>query len=232
MDKLNITIIPGSYKPPHKGHLSLIEKLIKLKDNSKIIIVISKKSRPLDNRFLYMNNSSKIELQNALIEYLPHEKNEIVLLSKTDLIKKINNLIKSGFLKSIDYNQSIKIWNIYLKYLKKKYKNIPQIIFIESDNIIKETTKIVLQILREDKPKMILLMKSEKNKENKRFQFIDNRFSKYVKTILFPNIKDIDATGMRLAILQNDKIKFSKYLPSDLTTYNINKIWNIVNCKL
>lgn len=39
---MNITIIPGSYKPPHKGHLSLVEKLIKKNNNSKIIIIISK----------------------------------------------------------------------------------------------------------------------------------------------------------------------------------------------
>jgi cytidyltransferase-like protein len=37
-----IALFPGAFKPPHKGHLSLIEKLIKKNNNSKIIIIISK----------------------------------------------------------------------------------------------------------------------------------------------------------------------------------------------
>ena len=44
------------------------------------------------------------------------------------------------------------------------------------------------------------------------------------------NIKDIDATGMRTSILNNDKTKFIKYLPKDLEEKEINKIWKI--CKI
>ena len=54
-----IIIIPGSFKPPHIGHLSLIEKLINKKTISKIIIVISNKSRPLDSIFQYPSQKSK-----------------------------------------------------------------------------------------------------------------------------------------------------------------------------
>jgi cytidyltransferase-like protein len=120
----NITIIPGSYKPPHKGHLSLIEKIIKKNNNSKIIIIISKKPRSLDKNFLYMEKKSKIELQNALIKYFPLEKEEILLLNKKDIIVKINELIKNKMLKSVDDETSYKIWKIYLKYLQKKYSKI------------------------------------------------------------------------------------------------------------
>ena len=228
----NITIIPGSYKPPHKGHLSLIEKLIKKnnKGNNKIIIIISKKSRPLDETFK-MENKSKEQLQEALIKYFPKEKDEILLLNKGNLEKKIKTLIADNKLKSINYQQSLKVWNIYLKYLKNKFKSLsmPIIRFkvSETNNIIQETTKTMLKCFREDKPKKIILMKSEKNKDNKRFDFLTTRFGKYIDTVLFPNIKDIDATNMRKDILNNDKKGFMKYLPKDLDEKDKLKIWNI-----
>ena len=240
----NITIIPGSYKPPHKGHLSIIEKLIKKNNNIKIIIIISKKPRSLDKNFLYMEKRSKIELQNALIKYFPLEKEEILSLTKKEIIVKINKLIKEGLLKSVDEYQSYKIWNIYLKYLQKKYSEkkynniiFPKIIFrkCENNNIISETNKVILELFRNAKKeekninKKIILMKSAKDESNTRFKLLEERYSKYIKTKLFPNIKDIDATGMRNCILNNDKKKFIKYLPKDLEEKEINNIWKILS---
>ena len=72
-------------------------------------------------------------------------------------------------------------------------------------------------------------MKSAKNKDNKRFDFIEKRFGKYIKIKLFPNIKNIDATDMRVSILKNDYEKFEMYLPDDLKTSDKKKIWKI--CK-
>ena len=45
-------IFPGSFKPPHKGHVKVLMDIIKKqKDNNyKIIIIISKKSRKLQNK--------------------------------------------------------------------------------------------------------------------------------------------------------------------------------------
>jgi cytidyltransferase-like protein len=234
----NITIIPGSYKPPHKGHLSLIERLIKKNKNKKIIIIISKKSRSLDKNFLYMEEKPKIELQNALIKYFPLEKELILSLTKKDIITKINNYIKNRTLKSINDEQSYKIWNIYIKYLKKKYSEnkyskifFPEVIFrrCNDNNIIAETNRVVLELFRnKNKRGDIILMKSAKDEGNTRFKILEDRYSKYVKTELFPNIKDIDATGMRTSILNNDKNKFIKYLPKDLEKKDINKIWKLI----
>jgi phosphopantetheine adenylyltransferase len=228
----NITIIPGSYKPPHKGHLSLIEKLIKKKYNKKIIVIISKKQRPLEQLFK-MENVKKEDLQNLLIKYFPKEKESLLLLSKTATEKKIKDLINENKIKSINSEQSLKIWNIYLKYLKEKYKNknikFPIIEFkiSETNNIIQETTKVMFKLFRENKPNKIILMKSEKNKDNKRFNFLTTRFGKYIETVLFPNIKDIDATDMRKYILNKNMVKFMKYLPKDLSIKDKLKIWNI-----
>ena len=228
---MNIIIIPGSYKPPHKGHLSLIEKLVnknKIKDKKqKIIIIISKKSRPLDNIFSYniITKSSKKNIQKGLLKYFPN--NEIIYLSKNKLIKKINEL------DNINAEQSLKVWNIYLKYLKKKYKSykyFPEIIFkiSETNNIIKETIITVLKEFK-DHPKSITLMKSKKNAKNTRFKFLEERYGKYIKTKLFPNIKDIDATGMRSSILNNNRKIFETYLPKDLEKKSKHNIWKILS---
>jgi hypothetical protein len=72
-------------------------------------------------------------------------------------------------------------------------------------------------------------MKSAKDASNSRFKLLEERYSKYIKTQLFPNIKDIDATGMRTSILNNDKKKFINYLPKDLEEKEINKIWRILS---
>ena len=101
---MNITIIPGSYKPPHKGHLSLIEKLIKKNNSSKIIIIISKKPRSLDKNFLYMEQVPKEILQNTFLSYFPNK--EILKLTKLNIIKKINKLIGDKVLHSVSCEQS------------------------------------------------------------------------------------------------------------------------------
>lgn len=88
--------------------------------------------------------------------------------------------------------------------------------------------KTVLEEFK-NKPKKIILMKSKKNEHNTRFKLLENRFYKYIHTQLFPDIKDIDATSMRKAILDNDEKKFLKYLPQDLDIKDKNKVWNI--CK-
>jgi cytidyltransferase-like protein len=230
-----VIIIPGSFKPPHKGHLHLLEKRIQQKKQvDKIIIIISKKVRPLDKRFLYMNEVSKEELQEGLIEYFPSEKKKISEMKKSILIKYINQKIKENKIQNINAEQSLKIWNIYLDYLKEKYeKQIPIIEFRISptNNIIIETNRVILELFREKIYKKIILMKSEKNSLNKRFDYFEKQYSKYVQVKLFPNIKDIDATGMREAILKNDKIWFFTYLPNDLENKKKQKIWKIVNSK-
>jgi cytidyltransferase-like protein len=231
----NIIILPGSFKPPHKGHLSLIENIIKKYNNSKIYIIISSKSRALNSRFQYYENMSKEDLQNSLIEYFPKQKKNIMNLSKNILLKKIREYIEKKKIDVVDAYVSLKIWNIYIKYLKKKLKKqnkkfkFPQIIFIisKTNNVIVETTKVMFEALRE-KPKKIFLMKSLKNKNNKRFDFILKRFNKYINEVLFPNIKDIDAKDMRKAILKNNYKNFIEYLPEYLSNTEKKKIWKIV----
>lgn len=43
----NIFLYPGSFKPPHTGHFSILETILEKYDNAKIYIIISKKPRYL-----------------------------------------------------------------------------------------------------------------------------------------------------------------------------------------
>ena len=240
-NKKLITIIPGSYKPPHKGHLSLIENLIKqnskFSNKPKIVIIISKKPRTLDKRLQFYEKKSKDDLQKILIEIFPKDKN-ILEMTKEELLNKIEYSIIKNKIPTINAKQSFKVWNIYIEYLKDKYKKLiekkqfPDIIIKISDtnNIIQDTSRLVLKLLRENRPEKIILMKSEKNKNNKRFNFLlKGSLAKYLDVLIFPNIKDIDARNMRDAILNNDLHKFNEYLPKELSEIDKKKIWKIVH---
>ena len=228
----NIIIIPGKYKPPHKGHLSLIEKLINKKSTSKIIVIISNKPISLDNNFTYMDQKPVELLKKSLIKYYPKKEVLINNMTKVELIKLINKYIVNKRLPSISPEESLLIWNIYIKYLQRKYdirsidQNI-QFVISKNNNVVIETHKQVIKAFKE-KPNMVILMKSAKNEYNTRFNFLEKVFGKYVKTMLFPNIKDIDSTKMRSYLLNNDKNGFMKFLPSDLEVMYKNKIWKIL----
>jgi hypothetical protein len=173
-----------------------------------------------------MDQIPKNIIENALLKYY----NFNTSLTKKDLIKKINELIKNNILLSINAIQSLKIWNIYKEYLKDKYKDLPIIQFRISinNNLMLETDRVILEAFKE-RPSKVIIMKSAKNEHNKRFDFLRKKYTKYIETLLFPNIKDIDATGMRSAILEKDEKKFNKYLPKNMNDKIKNKIWRIVN---
>ena len=225
---MNINIIPGSFKPPHKGHLSLVENIIKRNSiNDMIVIIISKKPRCLDKSFLYVEQKSKLELQNALIKYLPLNETHILQLTKEKILILIKELIEKKVLKTINAEQSYNIWSIYIKYLKKKYKTMPKIVLriAENNNIMLDTDRVIVDIFRK-RPviKGVYLMKSMKNEKNSRFNFLERKYKKYIKTLLFKNIKDIDATEMREHILNKNKKGFMNYLPKNMSEYSKNKI--------
>jgi nicotinic acid mononucleotide adenylyltransferase len=220
-----ISILPGSFKPPHKGHLSILEKLIKKNFFSKIIILISKKPRPLDKRFLEPEKQKKQFLINALKDYSIHLENKN--LKKKDIILLIKNLIEENKIKTITAEKSLKIWKLYLKYIKQKYKDfkLPKIEFriAATNNILLEIDKTIRESFKEKQSKIILI-KSFKNKLNTRFQFLEKKFGKYIKVNILPDIKNIHATNIRNALLKNNKKTILSYFPKELN----DKIYTIL----
>ena len=175
-------IFPGSFKPPHKGHIKILINIIKKQkdDDFKIIIIISKKARKLNN--------------------------------KEDRI--------------ITANQSLKIFKKYINELNKKYdlkKNI-------TVTISKKTSPLlnIYPILRKlnKKSNKVFLVKSKKDKNNKRFQMFDR--IKAIKILPMNNVKDIHSTNFRKYINKKNLLKINKYILDKISINNKKKIFNIL----
>lgn len=182
---MNYYIFPGSFKPPHKGHIKLLINIIKREkkvknDNFKIIIIISNKERKL-------NKNSK---------------------------------------KSINANQSLKIFKIYVNELNKRFKlkkNNIKVLISEKKSPILDLYKFIRNVKNnEDK---IYLIKSTKNINN-RFKI----FSRIKKVYIYPikHVKDLHSTNFRKYIFNKNYKKVNNYLLDKISNNNIKKIYKIL----
>lgn len=174
-------IFPGSFKPPHKGHVKvLIEIIKKQKDKDyKIIIIISKKARKLKN------------------------KEEKVITA----------------------NQSLKIFKIYINELNKKYKlkgNISVIISKKSSPLLD-----IYSVLKKTKESnKVFLIKSNKDKKNKRFDMFYR--IKKINLLLIKGIKDMHSTNFRRYINNKNKEKIYEYILENISKTNKKNILKIL----
>lgn len=208
---MNILLYPGSFKPPHKGHIKIIEKLYNKYD--KIIIIISKNSRPLDNKLLNFKYQTKDNLIKICNKYFNYNNN----ITKKNLINMIEDGIKNNIIKVIDANTSYNIWNIYITSLCNKYKINKNKFKI----IISKYNSPILDIYKYLKNNKISVIKSEKNINNKRF----NNISSYVDIIISKTIKNINSTLFRNYLLNNKNI--NKFLPKYLNEKEKNSIYKL-----
>lgn len=178
-----IVIIPGSFKPPHAGHLKLVEEIFKKEKVKKMYIIISFKSR-----YLNENNKTKGE---------------------------------------ITARQGREIWEIYLKQLSDTDRDKIKIMISERSPVL----MAMFLVKGMKKSEEVILVKSDKNVENKRFATVENIAKERGVKIdewIIPKYKNLNARDMRKAILKGDKKKFEMFLPDGLKKAEIEKIWNIV----
>jgi len=164
---MKIAFFPGSFKPPHIGHFTLVKKIL-----------------------------PQIDLLYLLISSKPRD--------------------------GITAEQSKKIWDIYLS---KNDLNKIKILITPKSPIFE-----VFSILRRDKltPKdTIYLIKSSKNKNNKRFDMFKKLKLNIIEKNL-PPFKTISSTNMRQAILNKDFITFQKFLPTHLSKNAKINIYNLL----
>ena len=205
--RINILIYVGSFKPPHRGHYKLIKEYIKRYD--KIIIIISNKSRPLDPLLKDINRLDLEEMENKL---------GVKLKSKKEGIEIYKRYINDNKIPNINAEESEKIWSIYLKYLGDKERDKISLIISKKDSPVKLGMSIYNKL---DKSKYnVIFLKSEKNKNNKRFGEKVQIIGKYFERI--------NSTDIRELIFKKMKDKFYKYLPEELTEEDKLKVWNIV----
>ena len=116
-----IAIFPGSFKPPHIGHLSVVKKLL---DNPKIehiYIVISSKYRTIDNNLNNLNKKKIKELKENCSKYIKN----IEKKNKQDIIDELKELIEKKRLVLLHRMNLIKYGNyIFQHYLRKNKKKL------------------------------------------------------------------------------------------------------------
>lgn len=235
---MKVAIFPGSFKPPHKGHFNLLEKIIQNNekyDFDKIYIFISFNPRPLDPLLYEPNSMTSDDLYRILKVY---DKSIEYKLTKKEYIDIFKRLIEDKKIPYVNAEQSLKIWEIYKKIIEDKFgtknkdKKIPEIIIKISyaPSPILSTATLVSQLIKKSdiKPNNIYLLKSLKNKNNQRFDYILKNNPKVKVNIIKSKEPQIHSRIFRKAIMDQDKKVIEEYLPDELTTIDKNKIMKIL----
>ena len=189
----SILFFPGSFKPPHEGHLQMVKHAIEKLHIQEIWILISKKPRSLEH------SNSKY---------------------------------------AISAEQSKEIWKIYIRALKKEVgrKYFPKInlhICEEASPVI-TLGKMVPKEVRHGKE--VFVMKSVKNLNNKRFNWVEKRFPGEVHIEIVNTYKEfgtnleMSSTHLRYCLF-NKPINWEcidKYIPKILSKSQIDKVHKIL----
>ncbi len=105
---MKIGIFPGSFKPPHRGHYQILDKMLNEKKKyDKIYIIISYRPRPLDPKLYEISNLPKESIFDILKIY---NKNLKILNTKKEYIEHYKELLKTGKIPYIRADQSYDIW--------------------------------------------------------------------------------------------------------------------------
>ncbi len=184
---MHIGLFPGSFKPPHKGHLQMVKDAIRKDKLDKVVIIISKYPRYLDDKIQNAKEYSKQELEAHFGKYFSTKKAALTWIQS---IKP-----KSP---SIDAVTSKKIWEFYLSKIK-----IPSEVKIGLFFSPMINSNVYLgKELKRSTEHQYTLYKSSKDESNRRFDFIQTKYGKNVYVRIIPLKYKIDGRVLRQAILQ------------------------------
>jgi len=196
-----LVLFPGGFKPPHIGHMKLIKDISKLYPNAFIDIIIGKTPRllvpPFDKKPYQL---TKKEKENIIKSYTNCEEWDI------------------NCIPHITAEQSKAIWEEF--NLKGNIK-----IMISPMNSPIYFAYILGKSLK--KGDELILIKSEKNHEDARFELFDKLKDKGIKVkyLELPVFKKLSSSNIRKCIFENNKKCFDEYYPKPI---NRNKIWRII----
>ena len=210
-------LFPGGFKPPHLGHLKVVEAILKKKPDL-LYIIISKKPRLLIPPYKKIYQVSQNELREISQHY--HKTYTKKTLEKDALVGKIP---------AITALDSYEIWKLYLQTLPEKSRQKIKLYISPFDSpIIFALTVISKKVKKND---TLILTKSEKNGENQRFSVFDKLADQGVKLVYqnVPKYNDLDSTLARQYLVENRKNKFYKFLPKNLKPKEKKEIWDLLH---
>jgi phosphopantetheine adenylyltransferase len=199
---------PGSFKPPHKGHFQNLLYLLNKYPKQNITIIISKKMRPLNPDFYDYDKLNSENLKKLCNKY-----NIIYNTKKESIIHIKEYILKTKYY--INAEKSLFLWNYYITNLLniEQQKKIKVIISYLHSPIL-TIFSLLKQKKYQNKSEKIYLVKSEKNKDNKRFNSFTNK-----NVIITPSIKNIHSKDFRKNLYLKKSIQ--KFLPKGINQKNI-----------
>jgi len=201
---MKIAMFPGSFKPPHSGHLKVIETIMKKYKPDRFHIIVSNKPRLLEEPYeKKLGQLSELELEKIAKKY------KIKNVSK----KSIENAAVKKIVPAISPVVSIELWKKYLALLPEKMREKVKISISNQPSPIMFAFVIIKSKVK--KGDKLLLLKSEKDVDNKRFSIFDNLDAKK-EEILIPTFKEFNSWQMRKAIAEKDWKKVEEFFPDGI----------------
>ncbi len=200
---MRVGIFPGSFKPPHKGHLEMVKRAIREDHLDKVVILISKYPRYLDDHIQNPQDYTKEELGIF-------RKKQFT--TKSEAIQDVKGLRSTA--PYISAELSKRIWEIYLEHTKV-IVDIRIAHFYSPMINANIYLKTALKKKKNDEKYDYIFYKSKKDEKNERFRFIQSKVYQskvdqkenrvHFKTV---NMKyDISARNMRNTILKKRPLR-------------------------
>jgi len=209
---MKIAAFPGSFKPPHIGHLKVVESILKNQKPDKFYIFISNKPRLLVPPFqTKLGDLSKNELDNI------GKKFNLKNTSK----KGIEEAAKDGMIPSVSALASWYFWETYIKTLPKKMQEKVKIIVSNLPSPIMFAFVVLKGILKKDDS--LILLKSKKDEKDTRFSLFD-KLGVNIDEVLIPTFKKLNSWEMREAIANKNYNKVKEFMPKKLTKSQKDKL--------
>lgn len=198
---MKIVLFPGGFKPPHSGHLKVVETLMKKYKPDIFYLIISKKPRIIE-----------VPYEKKLHEFSNDELKDLAKKFKINKVNKstIEEAMEKGIIPAVNAKTTYEFWKIYLQTLPDKIRDKVKVIIANQPSPVLFSFVIVKD--RVKKGDELLLVKAEKDKDNKRFSLFDTLDVKK-KEILIPTFKDFNSWQMRKAIHNKDWKKVEEFLP-------------------
>lgn len=201
---MRIVLFPGSFKPPHSGHLKVVETIMKKYKPDIFYLIISKKPRILEAPF-----------EKKLGEFSDKELTDLAKKYKINKVDKqiINKAMENGTIPAISPKTTLEFWKIYLETLPENIRQKIKVSIANQPSPVLYSFIIVKNRIK--KGDELILVKAEKDKDNKRFSMFD-RLEGDIEEVLIPTFKDFNSWQMRKAIYNKDWKKVEKFFPTKL----------------